>query len=410
MKNFERLLVLVPPRGAGAGGRPHPNGQTPLRYAALAAGRREEGVTPAALLPKADRVELYFDAGDVLVTRLAAPKLAAGKLRLALPNLLEERLLGATADAHFAYMPTGAGEIAVAVIDRTLLTRTLQVLDEAKLRPRLAASALYLLPRPAAEQVEVQVGDGRGVARWGEHDGMAFDFDGATAPAALQLALRQSGARQVRVGGKQAAEWVAALAPLGVEVQPVAAADPPAAGDALDLLQGEFAPAGWWAGFASGRGAVSGKAVLGWAGAAAVLFLLGLNVHWLKLESESRALREQALAAFRGAFPSYTSTPEDVAVLAREARRELDSLRARAGLAAPGDFTVLDNQAAQLLAAAPVGAVAGVEYRDGVLRVKFKPGQQPDAALQNRLRSLAVQLALDLRWDSDGSLRLAPAE
>jgi hypothetical protein len=71
---------------------------------------------------------------------------------------------------------------------------------------------------------------------------------------------------------------------------------------------------------------------------------------------------------------------------------------------------VLGNQAAQLLAAAPVGAVAALEFRDGVLRVKFKPGQQPDAALQDRLRSLAVQGALDLRWEADGSLRLAPLE
>lgn len=409
MKNSERLLVFVPPRGgAAAAGRPALGAQTPLRFVALGPGRREDGAAPAPLLPKAQRVELYFDAADVLLTTLDAPKLAEGKLRLALPNLLEERLLGAVADAHFAYTRTDDGRLAVAVIDRALLSRTLQVLDDAQLRPRLAASALYLLPAPPPDQINVRVDDGRGLARWGAHDGVAFDFDGATAPAALQLALRQTGARQVQVGGAQAAPLAAAL---GVDARTVALADAPAAMDeAIDLLQGAFAPGGRLAGWASGRGAVSGKAVLGWSAAAAAAFLLGLNVYWLQLESEARALREQALAAFRGAFPGYTAPPEDVAQLARLAGRELDTLRARAGLTAPGDFSVLGNQAAQLLAAAPVGAVAALEFRDGVLRVKFKPGQQPDAALQDRLRSLAVQGALDLRWEADGSLRLAPLE
>jgi len=412
MKNSERLLVFVPPRsGAAAAGRPALGAQTPLRFVAAGPGRREDGAAPAPLLPKAQRVELYFDAADVLLTTLDAPKLAEGKLRLALPNLLEERLLGAVADAHFAYMRTDDGRLAVAVIDRALLARTLQVLDDAQLRPRLAASALYLLPAPPPGQLNVRVDEGRGLARWGAHDGVAFDFDGGAVPVSLQLALRQSGARQVQVGGAQAAPLAAALGALGVDARTVALADAPAAMDeAINLLQGAFAPGGRLAGWASGRGAVSGKAVLGWSAAAAAAFLLGLNVHWLQLESEARALREQALAAFRGAFPGYTAPPDDVAQLARLAGRELDTLRARAGLTAPGDFSVLGNQAAQLLAAAPVGAVAALEFRDGVLRVKFKPGQQPDAALQDRLRSLAVQLALDLRWEADGSLRLAPLE
>lgn len=412
MKNSERLLVFMPPRGgASAAGRPALGAQTPLRFVAIGPGRREEGAAPAALLPKAQRVELYFDAADVLLTTLDAPKLAEGKLRLALPNLLEERLLGAVADAHFAYTRTADGRLAVAVIDRALLARSLQVLEDAQLRPRLATSALYLLPAPTAGQLNVRADDGRGLARWGAHEGVAFDFDGHSAPAPLQLALRQSGARQVQVGGAQAASLAAALAALGVDARAVAIADAPAAPEeSINLLQGAFAPSGRLAGWAGGRGAVSGKAVLGWAAAAAVVFLLGLNIYWLKLEAEARALREQALAAFRGAFPSYTAPPEDVAQLARLTSRELDTLRARAGLAAPGDFSVLGNQAAQLLAAAPVGAVATLEYRDAVLRVKFKPGQQPDAGLQDRLRSLAAQMALDLRWEADGSLRLAPRE
>jgi len=43
----------------------------------------------------------------------------------------------------------------------------------------------------------------------------------------------------------------------------------------------------------------------------------------------------------------------------------------------------LNAQLAQLLASAPVGIVAGIEYRDATLQLKFKA--PPDAQLQNQL-------------------------
>jgi general secretion pathway protein L len=69
---------------------------------------------------------------------------------------------------------------------------------------------------------------------------------------------------------------------------------------------------------------------------------------------------------------------------------------------------VLNAQAAQLLANAPIGPIAGVEYADGALRVKFKQGAAGDAGLQNALRAQAVQMGLNVRFDADGSARLAP--
>jgi general secretion pathway protein L len=414
MKTWERLLILLPPRAAllGAGGRLQLGAQTALPFVALGAGRREQGSAPAALLPKAARTELYFDPTDVLLTTAEAPKLTEGKLRLALPNLLEERLLGTASDAHFAFIRGADGKLAVAVIERALLARALQVLQEVRISPRRAASALYLLPPPAPGQMRLMVEDGRGHARWGRHDGLTFDFDDTLVPAALLLALRQSGVKEVQASGAQAAALAALLAPLGVNA-PIerGMAAPAAADDAIDLLQGGFAPSGWLARVAGGRSAMlSGRALAGWAVAAAAAFIIGLNVYWLKLEGEARALREQSVAAFRGAFPGFTSVPDDVGLLMRHTGRELDTLRARAGQSAPTDFSVLNSQAAQLLAAAPIGAVAGLEYRDGALRVKFKPGQPPDAALQDRLRAAAVQQRLTLRWEADGSARLAPAE
>jgi hypothetical protein len=61
--------------------------------------------------------------------------------------------------------------------------------------------------------------------------------------------------------------------------------------------------------------------------------------------------------------------------------------------------------AAQLLASAPVGLLAGIEYRDAALQLKFK--SPPDSGMQNRLRAQAVQQGLQLRFEADGSARLS---
>jgi hypothetical protein len=145
-----------------------------------------------------------------------------------------------------------------------------------------------------------------------------------------------------------------------------------------------------------------------WLGVAALAFVAGMNAYWLKLQSEVKTIRADATAAFRSNFPDYTSVSDDVGVLAQQTEREMNRLRARAGIASPTDFSVLNAQIAQLMSMAPVGSVAGVEYRDGSMRVKFKPGTA-DAGLQNALRAQAVQQGLNLRFEADGSARVAPA-
>jgi hypothetical protein len=62
-----------------------------------------------------------------------------------------------------------------------------------------------------------------------------------------------------------------------------------------------------------------------------------------------------------------------------------------------------------LLSIAPVGSVTGMEYRDGTLKVKFKPGTADNPALQNTLRSAAIQQGLAIRFEPDGSARITAA-
>jgi type II secretion system protein L len=296
--------------------------------------------------------------------------------------------------------------VAVAAIDRVTLTRAMEAAAEAGLKPRSAYSALYAIPAPSGGILSVRVARGRGTARTTEHSGFTFDVENEP-PAALSIAVQQLSIRRIQVFGRDAAKLVPFAARLGVEVIDLRRDfDATSIENALNLLQGRFAPAG---GF--GMPTVVAllrsshlKPVLYWAAISLAVFLVGVNAYRIKLESESRALRSSMQTAFRSAFPSESLVEPLI-----QTQRHLRELRARAGQSSPDDFSVLNAQAGQLLSGAPVGVLAGLEYRDAALTLKFKPGASSSAGFQNALRAQAVQLGLDLRFNADGSARIVPS-
>lgn len=419
----QRLLVFLPPHRAvsGSHARTTLSSSTLVHYVAQnPGGELAGGQTPVALLPKAHAVDLVFDTADVFVTEVQTPKMSDAKLRQALPNLLEDRLLAEAQDSHIAFAPassrtSGGGasasalppRVPVAVIDRGLLTRALDVMADVGYRSRAAYSAIYTVPAPAPGQLCVRVHGGLDVARSGRHEGFTFDFDGKSAPAALQLAVQQLGIKKILAYGTEAGSLARFATALGAVVEVVGRElDLASSDEAVNLLQGAFAQGGALGNFSLPRltrGAM--KLPLIYAACAAGVYVLGMNLYWLKLKHEDATLRSGMETAFRSAFPEVTTVVDPVL----QTRRNMSALRARVGMASSDDFSVLNAQAVQLMSLAPVGAIAGLEYRDGSLRLKFKPGMSSDAGLQNLLRSQAVQQGLDLKFEPDGSARLRPA-
>jgi len=165
----------------------------------------EAGDSPVALLPKASVVDVVFDTADVFVAGIDAPRLSDAKLRQALPNLLEDRLLTNPADCHFAFERPASGsdgadaaQLAVSVIDRGVLTRALDALTAAGLRPQRAFCEVYTVPAPRAGVLSVRVARSRGIARSGRHDGFAFDLEPwaprSKSPAASSTSKRSTAA------------------------------------------------------------------------------------------------------------------------------------------------------------------------------------------------------------------------
>ncbi len=406
-RSYQRLLLLLPPhRTVASGSRAQLSASSVVAYLALdAAGKVERGDAPIPLLPKASRIELVFDCADVFAAEIDAPAISATKLQQALPNLLEDRLLTEPADCHFALGARGEnGKLPVAVVHRALLTRALDALAESGLKPRAAYADLYTVPAPADGTLAVRIDRGRGVARTGAHEGFPFEIESGV-PSALTLALRRLGIKRVRAFGREANKLAALSNALDAPVEAVGADfDPAVQRDAVNLLQGSYAIGGRLPGLPRIT-ARSLRAPAIWLGVAALTWIAGINAYWYKLQRERGAIDQAMQTAFKSAFPNLDPDPS---LAVEQTRRELRTLRARAGLASSNDFSALNAQAAQLLAAAPIGIVTGVEYRDGSLRVKFKQGAV-DATLQNLLRAQAGPLGMSLRFDPDGSVRLEPA-
>jgi len=419
-RSLPRLLVFVPPRRS-LGAKGQLSSGSVVSFVAPGPGG-SSGETPITLLPKAAGVDLVFDPADVFVTAIEPPKLSEGKLRLALPNMLEDRLLADATDCHFAFsVPrggTGSTTIAampkmpVAVIDRGLLTKALDACAEAGFRVRAAYSEIYTVPAPAAGVLSVRVDRGRGVARSATHDGFAFELNGNEVPAALSLAVRQLGIRRIQAYGREANKVSELGTALNVQVEAsTAEADLASTEGAVNLLQGSFAPGGMLgalmplAGRAGAIKAASLKAPLLWSAAALAVAIGGMNAYWLKLESEQKALRQQMENAFRANFPESTAIVDPVL----QTKRQLNDLRARAGIPSANDFSVLNARTAVLLTGAPIGAVGGIEYRDGALKVRFKGGMADNPAFQNTLRAAAVQQGLSIRFEADGTARVTAA-
>jgi len=423
-KAAQRLLVFLPPRRA-LPGKGQLASSTVVTYVAFNAGAAmsQNGETPIALLPRASAVDIVFDSADVFVTAIEAPKLSDARLRQALPNLLEDRLLSESSDLHFAFEPPARAsgsttlaaqpKIAVSVIDRGLLTRALDVFNETGIRVRAAYSEIYAVPAPAAGVLAVRVDRGRGIARSGRHEGFAFDLETSGLPAPVALAVRQLGVKRLWVFGRDSAKLQALGRETGMQIDASQRdVDLSAAETGVNLLQGPFAQGGLFGGLSiAGLQKLSFATLKGplvWAAVAVATFIAGMNAYFFKLDTEARDLKVQMETAFRSTFPGAAPLG-DPGLVVLQTQRELSGLRARAGLASADDFSVLNAQLAQLLSTAPLGSVAGLEFREGTLKVKFKPGTADNPGLQNALRAQAIQQGLNLRFEADGSARLAPS-
>jgi len=348
----------------------------------------ERGRAVPGALPRLPRMELVVAAPDALLVEATLPPLSGARLRAALPGIAEPHLLS---DIDSAYVVASAGPRAtVAVLDRALFARALELLRRLKLEPASATPEQLTLPLKPNHWYFRE-----GCLRTGPLRGVACSpsVDGAP-PVELQLALQQAAdARPQAIEVEGDPPWSSAL---GV---PVVTVSPPARAErvVLELLQYQFAPR--FAAWRAWRVPAALSALI------AIIWLVGLNVDAWLMRREERALRAHMEAALREAFPT---TPVVLDPL-QQMRRGVADLRAAAGSGDPREFLGLSATLARALAGEADGLRA-LEFRDNSLRVDFEPRalEKKRELLLDKLSAAGLagrfsEATLSVRLKGDGS-------
>lgn len=369
-----------------------------LPFAVLGGDRRitREGEAPLAELPRADRVELILAPDDVLLAAVKLPRLSGARLRAALPNLLEEKVLTDVERLFVALGPALPGDLrSLAAVEREPFERLLAACRRANLN----VVAAY----PASLTNAVAPGQWSAVlapeAAWVRLDaGTALSLspvDGEDAvPVELALAFaraQETGSAPTGLAVTGSADLPTWSAALGISVttgrhERFRFEAPP-----LNLLQFELSPevVDWKAWRL--------PAVL----AAASLFvaLVGLNVQWWQMASEKQALRSRMERSYRAAFPEAKVIENPLLQM----KQQIADLRVAGGSGSPDDFLPLANALGRALADAN-NPVRGLEYREGQLRVRFAPGLADSAAKREALGARLKSNGLAVQWSEDVAL------
>jgi len=380
--------------------------ETTCRFAAVSDSNAilQEGILPlqqlAATVAQARQVFLLLAASDVTLLRMKVPALSASRLRTALPNLVEDRLI---TDPAESVIVAGASDMegmrTIAVVERAWvepLARTLQTLGARKLSILPFQLCLPYEPGHVAAAVDRHEYAVELALRLSEHEGIGLPIELEPDANPFESAIRS----------------IRALAP----EQPVTLHVPKdidafQQSDASDVTLVEDNWATWIAGsktvpvdFSGGLPGLAAQPfnikAWRWSIFLAVTIMLvnlgGLYFSWWQLDREAKALNASMAETYRSVFPQETVVVDPIAQM----NQKLAAARRNAGQGANDDFTVLAAALGEALSrvtpaqktpTTPV--IASLEYRDRSLSVRWKGETPPVGEVQNALTARNLSLS-----------------
>ena len=374
-----------------------------------------QGTSPlgnlAELIAGARRVVLMLAASDTTLLRIKAPPLSASRLRAALPALVEEQVLGDTADCLLA---TGAaddeGVRTVAVVQRAWL----EVLVRALLAQ--GAHSVSVLPmqlclpfQPGSVSAALSLGDAgyELILRRSQYDGMGLALPGEPM-AALQALRAMAGDEPVTLylSAEQLKQFEplladTATAPHGISLaedhwQHWVAASRSAGLDLAPALGATGASAREWQRW---------RWPLRIAALALLVNVIGINVEWMRLKREATAVRASMMQTFKATYPKETVILDPVAQM----RKNISLAKSDDGQAAPDGFVAMSANLAEALSVLPQREViASLEYKERALQVKVKPNTV-DAAAMTQIRAALQARKLELSEPTPGAWQIRVA-
>jgi general secretion pathway protein L len=349
-------------------------------------------------LSDAQRVVLLLAASDVTLMRVPVPPVPAARLQAALPALVEDHVIGDPADCTIAAGPDIDGQRVIAVTDRAWLQAWVNALRQHGAR-RLSALPMQLcLPLPAEHVSAALLESASGselTLRYSTDEGIGLPVvvdDESQLPEAVvnllatfapqravQLSLPASriNAFHVWLAGHSINDIVVVEENWAVWVEGATQVS-------VDLV----------AGISSGDESVDWRRwrwPLTLAAACLLLNVIALNADWWRLRSEGLRLTDEMSALYQRSFPNDKVVLEPLAQM----KQKVAALRQASGEFAPGDFVVLSATLGEAWAEAgnDLRAISSIEYRDGTLELKLKPGAKASLeALRPVLASRHVQV------------------
>lgn len=394
--------VWVPPRTVGD----RAFAAEPLLWVARPRGNRESGgIERLSLdaLTGLKSVNLIFDARDVSLLRPSLPALPPAKLQKAVPNIVEEMLLQDVASCSFAIGPSGGqGERLVAVIDKAWLEFVVGAFERRGLWVTAAWPAQLTLPIEPGAWSLLCANDGLAL-RIAANEGSGWVAGAGpqeraqSIEAALTVAAAGGAVPANMFAYCDDPSWAESLESvgksLGVSVRMSGLSATRAC--PVDLLSARASTASQrWIGSIDWR---AWRLPLGLAAACLLAWLVGLNLHWMQLNSERNALKASLERKFRQTFPN---TPVVVDPML-QMQRQVAALRSRTGQSGPEDFGPLLGRLPSALGGRQ-DAVAGIEFREGRLRLRFSPTFVESRASREGLVEAFRRQGLQLKFDGEG--------
>lgn len=415
-----------------------------------------EGVASFAQLSgaaaDAQRVVVVLAASDVTLLRVQVPPLSAAKLKAALPNLVEERLI---ADPSACVVVAGGlpgsfsgnlsgsssgGLRTVAVVQRDWLKFLANTLIASGARRIAALPAQLCLPcQPEQQGQPGQPGQPGSVTAAISEQGAGLDLTlRFTEQEGIGLAIAPAmgaaeGLEAQEALAREAIRTLCALvpeAPLTLYVpQPAmrvyqnAISRHDVLNRRINILADNWPR--WIAGaqgaapdLMAGLGAAGGRGLawrewrwpMGLATAVLLANAIALNADWWRLKSEAGSLRATQIQIYQSAYPKETVILDPLAQM----RQKIDAAKRNAGQPAPDDFTAILAAFGEVCGSVMPGRAASViealEYRERSLIVRLKPvlsrveGANIEVPLQQMKTALAERgLSLDL-WSPDAGV------
>ena len=363
------------------------------------------------LIAASRKVVLMLAASDATLLRVKAPPLSAARLKAALPALVEEQVLGDTADCVLAAGAADAdGVRTVAVVQRAWL----EVLVKALLAQ--GAHSVSVLPmqlclpfQPGSVTAALSLGEAgyELILRRSQYDGMGLALP-AEPVAALHTLRAMAGDEPVTLflSPEQMKQFEplmadAATAPHGISLAEDHWQHWVAASRSAGL---DLAPALGAAG-ASAREWQRWRWPLRIAVLAVLVNVVGLNIEWMRLKREANEVRVAMMQTFKAAYPKETVILDPVAQM----RKNISLAKADDGQAAPDGFIAMSANLAEALSVLPRrDVIASLDYRERALQAKVKPNTV-DAAAMAQIRAALQARKLELTEANPGTWQIRVA-